>query len=321
MVFNYINRNLEEFNNFLYNRKVAIIGLDVSSIPIIDYFHRRNAKISVFDNRTLDKLHINIVDRIINYKMRYSFGEHSLKNLRDEQLIIKAPQYRYDTKEIKDLVDSGSVLTSVQELLIKLCPGKSFGIVGNCDDNMISLLRDIITASGYHCYMDSNPYKPLLPRANEFDLNSALITELNPQDLYGMDIYPDFLTIANINYNDSVKTISRDEYKELIRRVAKNQVENGKLVINADDDDLLSLIPNFSNNVVLYSTLKKLDNGIIYDNKTIKICNDGLRKHFMNIDNKYERKFNYISNLCACIANTLDISDEKSQIKAIYDLK
>ena len=81
MSLNYINRNLEDFNNFLYGRKIAIVGLDNSSIPIIDYLHRHNAKIAIFDNRTLDKLHLNIVERIINYNMSYSLGKCCLNKL------------------------------------------------------------------------------------------------------------------------------------------------------------------------------------------------------------------------------------------------
>jgi len=35
----YINKKLEEFNNYLKGRKVAIIGLGVSNIPLIDYLY------------------------------------------------------------------------------------------------------------------------------------------------------------------------------------------------------------------------------------------------------------------------------------------
>ena len=37
----YINDKLIEFNNYLRHKKVAIIGLGVSNIPLIDYLHDR----------------------------------------------------------------------------------------------------------------------------------------------------------------------------------------------------------------------------------------------------------------------------------------
>ena len=43
------NKKLEEFNKFLENRKVAVIGLGVSNLPLLDYLHDKKAKVTVFD--------------------------------------------------------------------------------------------------------------------------------------------------------------------------------------------------------------------------------------------------------------------------------
>ena len=43
----YINKKLIELNNYLKNRKVAIIGLGVSNIPLLDYMHNVGAKVTV----------------------------------------------------------------------------------------------------------------------------------------------------------------------------------------------------------------------------------------------------------------------------------
>ena len=46
------NEKLEQFNKFASSKKIAIIGLGVSNLPLLDYFHNLSCKISVFDNRT-----------------------------------------------------------------------------------------------------------------------------------------------------------------------------------------------------------------------------------------------------------------------------
>ena len=38
------------------NRKVAIIGLGVSNLPLLDYLHEKNANVTVFDSRTIDEI-------------------------------------------------------------------------------------------------------------------------------------------------------------------------------------------------------------------------------------------------------------------------
>ena len=43
----YVNQKLEEFNNYVKFRKVAIIGMGVSNIPLLDYFYEKKSKVIV----------------------------------------------------------------------------------------------------------------------------------------------------------------------------------------------------------------------------------------------------------------------------------
>ena len=38
------NKRLQEFNEYIKFRKVAIIGLGVSNIPLLDYFFQKKSK-------------------------------------------------------------------------------------------------------------------------------------------------------------------------------------------------------------------------------------------------------------------------------------
>ena len=51
----FINTKLEEFNNYLRGKKVAIIGIGVSNIPLIEYFHDLKLEVKVFVNKEKDK--------------------------------------------------------------------------------------------------------------------------------------------------------------------------------------------------------------------------------------------------------------------------
>jgi len=52
----YINEKLIEFNNYLKGRKVAVIGLGVSNIPLIDYLSNLHSEVTVFDGKDIDDL-------------------------------------------------------------------------------------------------------------------------------------------------------------------------------------------------------------------------------------------------------------------------
>ena len=70
-----INEKLIEFNKYLScGRKVAVIGLGVSNIPLIDYLHDLRSDVTVFDSREIDDIDKAIVDKIVDYGMSFSFG-------------------------------------------------------------------------------------------------------------------------------------------------------------------------------------------------------------------------------------------------------
>ena len=50
------NKKLDEFNDYIKYRKIAVIGLGVSNIPLLDYLHEKKAKVTVFDQRTIDNI-------------------------------------------------------------------------------------------------------------------------------------------------------------------------------------------------------------------------------------------------------------------------
>ena len=47
----YQNEKLEEFEQYITGKKVAIIGLGISNIPLLDYFYKLHCKVSIFDKR------------------------------------------------------------------------------------------------------------------------------------------------------------------------------------------------------------------------------------------------------------------------------
>ena len=55
----FVNKKLEEFNNYIKGKKVAIIGLGVSNIPLIDELYNLGADITVFNNKDVEHLDKN----------------------------------------------------------------------------------------------------------------------------------------------------------------------------------------------------------------------------------------------------------------------
>ena len=47
----FVNEKLKEFETYIKGKKVAIIGLGVSNIPLLDYLYQKGATVSIFDKK------------------------------------------------------------------------------------------------------------------------------------------------------------------------------------------------------------------------------------------------------------------------------
>ena len=60
----YENKKLKEFNEYLKNRKVAIIGLGVSNLPLLKYMNEKQAKVTVFDEKEKQDVPRKLLEKV-----------------------------------------------------------------------------------------------------------------------------------------------------------------------------------------------------------------------------------------------------------------
>ena len=67
----YRNKKLEDFEKKLKSQKVAVIGLGVSNIPLIEYLHQKYADVTVFDDREEEKLDQIVMNKVKEYGFKF----------------------------------------------------------------------------------------------------------------------------------------------------------------------------------------------------------------------------------------------------------
>ena len=106
------NKELEKFEKKLESQKVAVIGLGVSNIPLIDYLHSKNADVSVFDDREEEKINKEIIEKIKKYGFEYYLGRENLKNLIGFDLIFRSPSCLPTKTELVAEINRGAIVTT-----------------------------------------------------------------------------------------------------------------------------------------------------------------------------------------------------------------
>jgi UDP-N-acetylmuramoylalanine--D-glutamate ligase len=114
----YKNEKLIEFNNYLKGRKVAVIGLGVSNIPLISYLYNLKAEVTIFDNKEIDKIDNGLINQIIDYGMEFSFGKDYLKKLKGFDIIFRSPSCLPTVPELIEEAERGAIITSEIEMVL-----------------------------------------------------------------------------------------------------------------------------------------------------------------------------------------------------------
>ena len=317
-----MNEKLQEFNTYLKNRKVAVIGLGVSNIPLLDYLYNLSSKVTVFDDRNIEQIPKDVMDKITKYTFEFSFGENSLSKLVGFDIIFRSPSCMPTKPELIREAQRGAIITTEVEMLLEMAPCKTIGVTGSDGKTTTtSLIYEIVKKAGYKTYLGGNIGYPIFTKLAEMQEDDVIVLELSSFQLMNMTVSPDIAVITNISPNHLNIHSSYDEYIEAKKNIFKNQNENGILVLNYDNEITRECKKDANGKVIYFSSKEKLDNGIIVDNYVIKECEDRLRKHIVNSRDIHLRGIHNYENISAAVAATKSFIDIDTIISAIKEFK
>lgn len=316
------NKKLEEFENYIKGRKVAIIGIGVSNIPLLDYFYQLHAYVTVFDKKEITQINQDIIQKIEKYNFKIISGENSLDKLVGFDIIFRSPSCMPDTPQLVAEVEKGAILTSEIEMVLKLAPGKVIGVTGTeGKTTTTSIINAIIQKSGKKCFLGGNMGKPIFTKIKDMTSEDIIVLELSSFQLTDIDASPNISVVTNI-YPDHLNVHkSYEEYREAKKNIFNFQSENDTVVLNYDNEFTRNFAKEAKSKVIFFSSNEKLENGYIYDktDETIKYCEDGIRRHIIKKGEiKLKGVHNY-ENICAALAATSSIVNIDTQIDAIKE--
>ena len=318
----FINEKLEEFNEYIKFRKVAIIGLGVSNIPLLDYLYEKKANVTVFDERNIDDISKEIMDKITLYNFTFHLGENCLENLKGFNVIFRSPSCLPTRVELQEEANKGAIVTTEIEMLMQMAPCKVIGVTGSDGKTTTtSLINAILQKAGYNTYLGGNIGTPLFTRLSEMKPDDIIVLELSSFQLMGMEISPNISVITNITPNHLNIHKDYNEYIEAKKNIFKYQNEDEIVVLNYDNEITRSCAKEANSKVIFFSSKEKLDNGFIVDEGIIKECEDKVRKHILNTKDVILRGTHNYENIATAIATTRTLVDLDIAVEAVKEFK
>ena len=219
-----MNKKILDFNERLKKSKIAIIGLGVSNIPLLDYLYDLGCAVSIFSDKKIE------ID-LSKYKYPVYEGEGCLDKLVGFDIIFRSPGCLPTRRELVLEKERGAYITTEVEEVIKNCPCKVIGVTGSDGKTTTTTLIDLVLrANGYKTFLGGNIGFPLFTKISEMHEDDIVVLELSSFQLMGMDVSPSISVITNISPNHLDKHKDFQEYV-----MAKCNIFN-----NSDDSVLAS---------------------------------------------------------------------------------
>lgn len=316
----FVNKKLTEINEFLQEKKIAILGVNYSNVKLIEYLYNIQADdVTVFDLREIEQINGDLMNKVITCGMEYEVGSNCLRKLNGFDIIFRAPNYYPTIPEIVSEAMRGTIVTSELELFMDICPGKIIGIAGT-DGKMTTsvLICEILKAGGYNTYLGGVDEYPLFYKLEEMNPEDYIVLSLSNEQLINMKISPNISIIINIEKSDLKINYSEEEYIDNLKNMYLNQNENDVLILNYDNEDLREF-ENETKSKVTYFGQNKIEHGYMVDENKIKFCEGELRIHLLDTRNLNIRGAHNFKNATAAIIATSDLVDLETSISTIKE--
>ncbi|MDR0286686.1 MAG: UDP-N-acetylmuramoyl-L-alanine--D-glutamate ligase [Clostridiales bacterium] len=295
---------IKEFKDRIKGKKLAILGLGVSNVPLINFLHKMGAAdITGFDGGDADK----ILPRLAGLDIECFLGKGYLKNLHDFDIIFKTPVIRRDIPELESELSKGCVITSEMEEFLKLCPAKVYGVTGSDGKTTTTtLICKLLEAQGFKCWLGGNIGNPLLEEIENIEPNDKVVIELSSFQLMNIGISPQTAVITNISPNHLDVHKDFNEYIEAKSEIFLHQKSGDRLVLNYDNEITRAYGEKAVGEVVYFSGTDSLGKGICIENDKIILKDKTGNKTLLDVDEiKLPGKHN-IENYMAAIGAIFD---------------
>ncbi len=272
-----MKQKLVEFNEFLENKKIAVIGAGVSNVPLIQILYESELDVTVFDKKELNDMPEVARFLIENNHIKTSLGEHYLDALQGFDVIFRSPSFLPTNPYLQKEMERGALITTEVEQVIKLAPCKVIGVTGSKGKTTTTtIIHAILQGLGYSTYLGGNIGTPLYSKLNEMKEDDLVVLELSSFQLMDMKVSPHIAVVTNISPDHLDIHGSYEEYIEAKKYIFLNQGEDDVLVINYDDEIVKEFYKEAKGEVRYFgmgdirdSYVLKKDNNIYFNNELI----------------------------------------------------
>ena len=280
-------REFKEFKSFINGKNVAVVGIGVSNIPLINFLVKLGAEVTAFDMKEENEL------GKIAKGVKLELGKGYLEKLTGFEVVFKTPSMRIDCEALVRAKNEGAYITSEMEEFVKYCKGKIYGVTGSDGKTTTTtIISKLLEAQGYKTWVGGNIGTPLFSNIEEINADDMVVLELSSFQLMTMDSPIDVAVVTNLAPNHLDMHKDMQEYIDAKKNIFLYQNEDNVLVLNRENEITYRFEKEAKGHVREFSSKRVITNGSYYKDGTLylegkEVCkkNDIVIKGMHNVEN------------------------------------
>jgi len=259
-----MKRDFNDFKTYIKGKKVGVVGIGVSNIPLIRFLDQLGAEVSAFDQRTIENLSKEVLE--FGTEIKLYLGEDYLMNLHNLDMVFKTPGMRFDNPYLQSVKEEGAIITSEMDEFLKYCPGRTIGVTGSDGKTTTTtIIGEILKKSGYKVYVGGNIGAPLFSKIEEIREQDMVVLELSSFQLMTMTVSPEIALITNLTPNHLDIHKDMEEYIDAKKNIFRYQDENDLLILNEDNEITKGFATEANGKVEFFSSKKENEDAYYND--------------------------------------------------------
>jgi len=259
-----MKKDFNDFKKFIKNKKVAVVGIGVSNIPLIKFLVKLGAVVTAFDIKTREELG-KVAHEFDLLKVNLELGEGYLDRLTGFEVVFKTPSMRIDGEALIRAKEEGAYITSEMEEFVRYCKGKIFAVTGSDGKTTTTtIVSKLLKEQGYKTWVGGNIGTPLFENVEEIEEKDMVVLELSSFQLMTMNLPIDIAIITNLAPNHLDMHKDMQEYIDAKKNIFLYQEKEGMLIVNKENEITHGFLNEANGSVLEFSSKEVIENGSYY---------------------------------------------------------
>ncbi len=259
--------------------KTIVIGGGKSGISSAKLLLRQGLPVAIYDGNPDYQLpdELKGIDCFL--------GEMTEEEMDGFDTVVVSPGVPLEMPLVAAFIQKGKYVIGEIELAYQFAKGKILGITGtNGKTTTTTLVGEIMKAHYDEVFVVGNIGIPFTDTADQTSENSVTVIELSSFQLETVDsFHADVSAILNLTPDHLNRHLTMERYAECKFKITNRQTKEEICVLNAENEYTRKFAESCPATTVMFSSERKLKNGLYLKDKEIMLVRAGYEMPLMNV--------------------------------------